>query len=58
MKIIFYGPVNKKLQRRNNYLLFHTLWSQKSICRIMWCKNASFQEITVMYDRKYLNCDI
>ena len=31
VKIIFYGRVNIKSQIRDNYLLFHILWRQKSI---------------------------
>ena len=41
VNIIFYGPVNNKLERWDNYLLFHILWPQyfvKLWNKIMWDK--------------------
>ena len=62
MKIIFYGPINEVTKTRQLFIISYTLVSEKYFVKlynkIMGYKNVSFREITVMCDKKYLNCDI
>ena len=61
MKITFYGPINEVTKTRQLFISY-TLVSEKyfvKLCnKITGYKNVSFREITVMCDKKYLNCDI